>query len=250
MQIALSEGAADVTAAYFSESSVIGKGLFLRDGSRTIRNLSNSRRLGDSGSNEPHSAGEIISGAFWDLRETLIARYGKTKGKFIASDLFFRHIKSTSAIADSYNKVLLLDDEDNNTSTRSPNHCLINKAFAKHNLAQDENCTDPAYANKIPVDDNLNIGIYKKEGPKTFIMASTLLGASGTICIGNRKYCEDKNRPSGSDIILKKEGIKNGRMFFVSEQGIDISNFMDITVFVKSVTGDITGAREFRFASK
>jgi Zn-dependent metalloprotease len=64
---ALHEGMADVTAAFIQDDPVIGKGFF--GPNTSLRTLDNTRRWPEDASGDPHITGQIIGGAFWDLRQ-------------------------------------------------------------------------------------------------------------------------------------------------------------------------------------
>ncbi len=139
---AFSEGVGDIVSGYATGSSNLGQGFFK---SRTagIRQLNNNAKYPQDLSGEVHNDGLIIGGTFWDLRKSLMERYGDEQGRAYAEHLFFRHLITADTYKESYNIVLQLDNEGGNAAVRSPNFCLINSVFSKHGLAQEvANCQD------------------------------------------------------------------------------------------------------------
>lgn len=238
---AFSEGIGDIVAAYYTGSSNMGAG-FSTNTEKGIRDLQNTAKYpADKG--EAHAEGTIIGGAFWDLRAALIQRYGEVKGGNHAAMLFFRHLITTDTYTDSYEAVKRLDDNDGNTATPSPNYCLINKAFANHGLAKDENCTDTLVQNKYPVDASLNLGIKERGSDGAVLMASTTTAAQIIGCLGERAACEQNPR---EDIVFEVEGQKDGKLFFVSKGKVTLSNPSWITLLGKDSAGNIIGARTMK----
>ena len=77
----------------------------------------------------------------------------------------------TDTYLESYNNLLLLDDDDGNPSTPSPHRCLINEAFAKRGLASELNCEDKKHS--LPqVDSDLNLGIYDIDSNRVSLVGS------------------------------------------------------------------------------
>ncbi len=242
---AFSEGIGDIVASYYTGSSNMGAG-FNTKSETGIRNLQNTAKYpADKG--EPHTEGTIIGGAFWDLRAALIQRYGAIKGANHAEMLFLRHLITTDTYTDSYQAVLRLDDNDGNTATKSPNYCLINKAFANHGLATDENCTDAAVADKYPLDASLNLAIKERGTDGLVLMASTTTAAQIVGCLGDRATCEQSAK---EDIAFDVEGQKDGKLFFVSKAKVSVGNPAWITLIAKDKTGKITGARTLKIVER
>ena len=63
------EGISDVLSGMMEDVSIIGRGFFGTAGG--IRNMDNTKRFPDDITGSVHSDGEIIGGAFWDLRQNL-----------------------------------------------------------------------------------------------------------------------------------------------------------------------------------
>ena len=92
------------------------------------------------------------------MRKELIKRYGEVRGADTAAYLFFRHVLTTDTYSDSYQAILLLDDDDGNPATKSPNHCLITKAFSDHGLGKPNGCKDEQKKD-LPLDKSLKVAI-------------------------------------------------------------------------------------------
>lgn len=242
---AFSEGIGDIVAAYYTGSSNMGAG-FNTKTEKGIRDLQNTAKY-PTDKGEAHSEGTIIGGAFWDLRAALIQRYGEVKGGNHAAMLFLRHLITTDTYTDSYQAVLRLDDNDGNTATKSPNYCLINKAFANHGLATDENCTDTPIQNKYPVDASLNLGIKERATDGAVLMASTTTAAQIVGCLGERAACEQNPK---EDIVFEVEGQKDGKLFFVSKGKVTLGNPTWITLLGKDSAGNVIGARTMKVVER
>jgi len=234
---AFSEGIGDIVSAYMTDSPNMGAGFF-QNSETGIRNLDNTKRYPqDQG--EVHDEGEIIGGAFWDLREALIERHGEVKGHYIASYLFFRHLLIADSYRESFDQVVKLDDDDGNPATRSPNFCLIVDAFKAHGLADDASCDDVVEEGQT-VDGTVFIGLKEINGQE-YLIASAASASSVYICRSDDPFCgEDKQ------VKMKLEGELDSKLFFISEQPFTFSNHLIMTAVVKDTSGSIAGVRRFK----
>jgi len=241
-----SEGIGDIISNYITNSPEMAVGFYLAN-NNPIRNAENNLKY-PALSREVHTDGQIIAGAFWTLRKNLIANYGKTRGAYIAGNLFFNHLLNTNSYLQSYQNVLVLDDDDGNPTTRSPNYCAINAAFAKHGLATAENCTDSPDPSKR--DDTLVIATQKQEADGVTLMAATTLVDAESIiaCVGTRDRCnKEPNLPRST---LMPEGMIGDKIAFSTTTPLRVGAQDIITLFVKNKGGDIIGSRMFKYVSK
>lgn len=259
---AFSEGIGDTLAAYYTNNDVMARG-FILNSNNGIRTVKNTNVFPDSLVNEVHTDGLIIGGAFWDMRLALIERYGKERGSFYAEELFINHLLTTNTFTESYLTLLRLDDDDGNPATRSPNFCLINKAFSDHGLAELEaNCEDPQDASEEMIDEGLFLAIGSKDGDKFKLLASsksitkkdpeteeemTKKAARIELCLGELKACLTKEAP---DLSFKFLGSKDDVSLFESEGSIAIEEQKVITIIAKDGYGKVIGARPMKFVSK
>lgn len=244
---AFSEGIGDIISAYLTDSSQMAEGFFVAN-NNPIRSLQNTKVFPASLVNLVHEDGLIIGGAFWDLRQALIANHGKVKGAYISESLFFRHLLNTDSYRQSYQNVVLLDDNDGNPATRSPNFCAINGAFAKHGLAVAENCTDTP--DSTPKDGSIVIATQTQVANGVTLMAATsLLDAESLVaCLGNRTDCEkDKNLPRAT---LAKEGLLGDKVSFVTTTPITIKAMDVVTMWVYDKDNKVIGSRMFKYVNK
>ena len=244
---AFSEGMADVVSAYLIKTPDLGPGFNLNK-STPIRSTKNTKSYpADKG--EEHAEGLIISGAFWDLRENLVANHGEIRGSYLAEKLFFQHLKTTDAYIDSYQAVLRLDDDDGNSATKSPNYCAITAAFANHGLAKAEPCQDPVESASIPLEADIFVGIASEDSSGTVIMASTAApAASAVLCLKERAACASA---TAADLIdMTVEGTQNSRKFFVTKNKVPFEEQKILTILLKDAAGNALGGRTVKFISK
>ena len=170
---AFSEGIGDILATFLTGSSELAKGFNLGSSS-SLRQIDNNQVFPrDRG--PVHYEGLIISGAFWSLRVALQERYGMIRGAHMAAELFLNHLLVTDSYLESYGSVVRLDDDDGDFSTRSPNFCLITRAFAKHGLAQiAEDCVD-SIDPRLPVLLDAKLEIKEDDSaPGRYLLAASL----------------------------------------------------------------------------
>lgn len=125
------EGMADVLAAVIEDDPEVGKG-FTGEGS-ILRNLDNTNRYPQDNIGEVHHDGQILAGAFWDIRKSLglqsaiflshFAKYG------LPDDL-----DNGVAFSEWYLATLLADDDDGDLGNGTPHFQQINDAFNKHGI--------------------------------------------------------------------------------------------------------------------
>lgn len=241
-----SEGIGDIISTYFTDSPDMAVGFFLAN-NNSIRSANNMSRY-PMLQNQVHTDGLIIAGSFWDMRKNLIATHGKTKGAYIASNLFFNHLLNTDTYLQSYQNVLLLDDNDGNPATKSPNFCAINAAFAKHGLATLETCSD--LPESVMRDDTLVIATQKQEANGVTLMAATALPGTESIvaCVGTRSQCDkDPTLPRST---LLPEGSLGERITFLTSSPIPVKAQDIVTLYAKKKDGETIGSRMFKYVSK
>jgi hypothetical protein len=135
----LNEGFADVFSAFMRDDSRIGIGFFASDPHKTLRDCFNTKVFPRDITGDPHATGQIISGAFWDLRRLL--------GKATAIQLYSDALALTPDAPNSTNvgdietgvmstlmAVLMADDTDNDLSNGTPNIDNILTAFSRHGI--------------------------------------------------------------------------------------------------------------------
>lgn len=241
---AYSEGIGDILAGYYTNSSNMAPG-FNQGSSQGIRQLENNFRFPENTGNGVHQEGLTIGGTFWDLRKALVARYGATRGGYLAERMFFRHLLISNSYRTAYQNVLTIDDDDGNPMTPSPNRCLITTAFAKHGLAtEDPNCKDvePAFA-AVPTLAGLSITVDSAATDGVKLLGS----APETVrtlfaCLGTEVECVAAKR---EDVKFTLDGSKGGKILFVANTAVNLVEQQHIVVFAKDEAGTLLGKRSF-----
>jgi hypothetical protein len=135
-EAAMSEGAGDFLAATIVGDAGMGRGFFLTDDPlRDLDPAGSEAVYPEDLSPDPHISGLIYGGAFWDLREALIADLGAVAGVAKTEELFYATLQRASGMTTAYIEVLIEDDDDGNLSNGTPNLCAIDTAFRLHGLA-------------------------------------------------------------------------------------------------------------------
>lgn len=239
---AFSEGIGDIVSGFFTGDSVLAPGFFAGNASG-IRNLKNTRRFPtDRGG--VHLEGQIIGGAFWDMREGLIKRFGQVKGAYHAEFLFFNHLLTTDSYQDSYAAVLRLDDDDGNPATKSPNHCVINAAFAAHGLATAENCTDKAVEDTYKPGD---LTLTLSAAGDTAFFASSEDAHYMYICFDSKLACITNER---KDVILERSGTIGALQIFAGATNQPMTAKSDVTLVAQDAYGTTTNVRNFKLMDR
>jgi hypothetical protein len=79
---------------------------------------------------EPHTSAPVVCGAFWDLRESLIKRYGAEEGVVKADTLFLKFLSLSTNLEGIYSAAIAADDDDDGDPKNGTAHsCEINAAF-------------------------------------------------------------------------------------------------------------------------
>ena len=246
-----SEGIGDICSAYLSGTPGLGAGFFLNN-PNALRTVENERSFpgdfeplflqnGNPNPNfSPHSNGLIIGGAFWHMRVGLIEKYGPEKGAYLAEELFFKHLLDTPDFLSSYDTLLTLDDDDGNPATQSPNHCIINEAFARHGLAEEEpNCSDdPVLPKGIPANFELFFGVEQDANGIDKWVGSAAVSeevAQIEVCIGGPDLCLS---PAAVTIKVPHSGQQGGRDYFKSVVPALLEPYTEITLIATHYYGN------------
>ncbi len=234
---AFSEGLADFLAALYNEDPRIGIG-FVQDADYGIRSLENLLTYPED-IGEVHREGGIIAGAFWDLYKELEEVYGLSRGKSMVAELFFGHLVITDTYLESYENVLLLDDNDGNPATPSPHKCAINRAFARHGLATPLNCTDEAV--DLPAaDSDLNLALYNLDDRLISVVGSSREMERFSICMGTRAQCLNGDR---IHLELPYLTENEERKFYAFQGPLALKGVDFVTLILKNPQGRVMGSR-------
>ena len=137
---ALSEGFGDALAALFTDDAKVGID-FMPLTHKSVRDLETFKKFPEDVVDEVHADGLIFGGAMWDMYKELKRAHGVEKGKNLYAKFLFKGIYEYTKMSDAYDAILTLDDNDRDLSNGTPNLCIINKAFARHGLAEaDSSC--------------------------------------------------------------------------------------------------------------
>jgi hypothetical protein len=147
---AFSEGIGDVTAALMTGDSRIGPG-FIKGRESPIRDIAQLRVYPKDRNRDPHLESLIISGAWFEVLQTMKKIYGDEAGRLKVAELFFKHLITTDSYLDSYMGALTVDDDDGNLSNCTPHMCVFNLAFARRGIAQpDPRCQAGGSQSQLP----------------------------------------------------------------------------------------------------
>ncbi|MFA8450006.1 MAG: T9SS type A sorting domain-containing protein [Bacteroidales bacterium] len=130
------EGTADFFAALITHNPIVGKLLYVGQEAYHIRNLKNTKRFPEDDNGEPHYSGQIISGAFWDLKDL-------TSFETAQRIFHFAHyaqpddFNNRLAFSEWFIAALIADDHDDDLTTPSPNKAAIIQAFNNHGIGTD-----------------------------------------------------------------------------------------------------------------
>ena len=137
----LSEGLADMLAAFITDDHGMGRGFFFSDAAlRDLDPTNVEKRWPEDADGEVHDEGEIIGESLWDLKKALIVKLGADAGNAQARKIYYGIMQRASDIPSSYAEALVADDNDGDLTNGTPNLCAINTSFGPHGLA------DPATA--------------------------------------------------------------------------------------------------------
>lgn len=246
---AFSEGIGDILASYYSASPNLGEGFYVGNSS-PVRSANNNFKYPDDLVGAVHRDGQIIGGAFWDLRQALIARYSAESGPQLAEQLFFCHLQTTNAYVDSYQGVLSCDDDDGNPATLSRNHCLINSVFSARGLAvSEEDCVDQANPQEVLLDRSLGLGMRQKSiGIFDLYLSSASPVSRVYCCLGRRLVCEESTAeiafsPSGTDQ-------ESGALLFAGQSPVLSPEQQELSCFSKDFDGRLHAAAQFKVVRK
>ncbi len=135
---AMGEGFSDVYSAFMRDDPRIGV-TFFGNNSDLLRNCENTKQWPTDISGDPHVSGEIIAGAFWDLRKAI----GLDVTTRLFQTMMHRHPDGADAFSSeglmeaflqTLNATILTDDDDNNLTNGTPHYKQIVEAFKLHNI--------------------------------------------------------------------------------------------------------------------
>ncbi len=241
------EGFADAVAAYYTGQPFMSLGIEKADPAKYFRTSKNTSKFPDDVSGEIYKDSEIVSGAFWDVREGLIEKYGNERGIYEAENLLFRQIMFADYYTDVYRVYLQLDDTDGNPATQSPNYCIINKAFANHGLAEpDSNCEGGDTVSQILTDNSIFVRVdaVAEDGKTTnlLVAGSELVSIKG--CFGDKVLCIAEQK---SDIQFRNIGYQDGNYIFESVGSVPMEDQKTITILSYGFYGELVATRTVRF---
>lgn len=131
---ALSEGVSDYLAATMLNDSGMARGFFYTEEPLREINPQGFEYRWPEDNGEVHDAGRIISGALWDLRTLLIAKYGPEEGVRRADIVYYEGTRRAVDMPSMYGAALIANDDDGNLGNGTPDGCEINAAFGSHGL--------------------------------------------------------------------------------------------------------------------
>jgi len=133
---AANEGIADITAAFMVDDPRVGYGAFTADPNQIIRNCKNEFKYPDDIIGESHHDGQIIAGAFWDIRELTDLETARNLAHFSRYGLP-DDAENDVCFSEWLIEVLIADDDDGDLTNGTPNSSAIVEAFDNHNIGFD-----------------------------------------------------------------------------------------------------------------
>jgi Zn-dependent metalloprotease len=127
------EGMADVNSSMILDIPEMGLGVFVNDPTEIIRTLDNKLIFPDSVDGESHHDGQILGGAYWDLRKlTSLETAGKIAhfAKYGVPD----DANVGIAFSEWFLETLIADDDDGDISNKTPHFDQIVEAFNNHQI--------------------------------------------------------------------------------------------------------------------
>jgi len=128
---AVHEGMSDVISAFILDESIVGESVI--PGIPFTRLLKNTLRYPEDIKDEGHWDGQILAGAFWDIREATSLELAKR----LSNDARYGIPDDPDtgvAFGEWYLEVLVADDDDGNLDNGSPNMSVIRQAFNAHGI--------------------------------------------------------------------------------------------------------------------
>jgi cysteine-rich repeat protein len=139
----LSEGISDYFAIDITEDPKLGKGFFSDMPEEPIRDEDQNPPITwPIADTEVHAVGVVIASTLWDARKNFKAAQGSAGVDRLGTEF----VDALSRAVDTptmYPEILAADDDDGNIANGTPNKCLIDAAFARHNLAGPNPATGP-----------------------------------------------------------------------------------------------------------
>jgi hypothetical protein len=129
----VSEGVADYVAATITGNPNM-RGIFACDDNfrSCVNDYTYCERGCDlSSRSEVHDAGQVICAVWWEIRQSLIARYGDADGVAASDRLYLKFLTRVGDMYSTYQAAIAADDDaDGDASNGTDHSCEINKAFA------------------------------------------------------------------------------------------------------------------------
>ena len=98
---------------------------------------------------EVHDAGQVICAVWWEFREQMVARQGKSKGIKTADRVFLKYLSLVGDMNSSYEAAIAADDDnDDDVSNGTTHSCELNRAFANPKKGAIKHF--PSLKNKVP----------------------------------------------------------------------------------------------------
>ena len=111
-----------VMAPYFLES---GGG---------IREVATNKRYPDDVQGQVHADGLIFGGAMWDTWAELREALGDEEGYAVVARLFAEGLQFNPELVETYDAMVVADDDNGDLSDGTPNQCALLDGFAPHGL--------------------------------------------------------------------------------------------------------------------
>ncbi len=126
------EATADVFSAFLLDDPVIGQEW--SGPGTSIRTIDNARRWPEGDDPDPHLAGLILGGAFWDLRKAVGLDVARTLAHYCKYGLPDYRGDNGIAMNDFFFETVVADDDDSDLTNGTPHITAIADAFNAHGI--------------------------------------------------------------------------------------------------------------------
>ena len=133
INLSCNEGTADLFSSLVQDESRMGVGAWTYDSTKIIRTLDNNLKYPTDLQADGHFNGQILGGAYWDLRKATNLDYVRRLSHFTKYGLP-DDANIGIAFSEWFFETLNADDDDGNLTNGTPNALEIIKAFNNHNI--------------------------------------------------------------------------------------------------------------------
>jgi hypothetical protein len=128
----ISEGSADFFSATITGDPVLAPNA--TPGGGYVREIATDRSYPDDFVEEVHNDGLIWASFLWNLRSDWVDEMGEAAGLDAVDGLFLRALEQGPSLLDSFEAVLVADDDDGDLSNGTPHDCELMERLNDHGI--------------------------------------------------------------------------------------------------------------------